>query len=402
MTPFLQLILLLAIIILAAKLGGYLSTRIGQPSVFGELLVGLILGPSLLDITHLNFVTNTHLEETIHEFGEIGVLLLMFLAGLELELRDLARNTRVSAFAGVLGVVIPVGMGYLIGIMFNLPFDHAVFLGLTLGATSVSISAQTLMELKVLRSRVGLGLLGAAVFDDILVILLLSTFTALVDGASGAGAIGLTILKMVLFLGLSVLIGLYGLPWLSHLVAKLRISQGSVALAVVIMLLYAVAAEVVGGMAAITGAFVAGLMLGRTSVKSNIEHGLSVLAYGLFVPVFFVAIGLSVNIRDLQASALWLLLVVCVAAVAGKLLGAGVGARLGGFTWRESYQLGVGMISRGEVGLIVASVGLAQGLLDADIFSTIVGMVLVTTLITPPLLRAAFSKSDNKPVKEAV
>jgi len=402
MTPFIQLILLLAIIILAAKLAGNLSTRIGQPSVFGELLVGLILGPSLLDITHFNFITNTHLEETIHEFGEIGVLLLMFLAGLELELRDLARNTRVSAFAGILGVVVPVGVGYLIGVIFDMSFDHAIFLGLTLGATSVSISAQTLMELKVLRSRVGLGLLGAAVFDDILVILLLSTFTALASGVSGAGAIGLTILKMVLFLGVSVLIGLYGLPWLSHQVAKLRISQGSVALAVVIMLFYAVAAEVVGGMAAITGTFVAGLMLGRTPEKSTVEHGFSVLAYGFFVPIFFVAIGLQVNIRELPASALWLLLVVSVAAVVGKLLGSGVGARLGGFSWRESYQLGVGMVSRGEVGLIVASVGLAEGLLDADIFSTIVGMVLVTTLITPPLLRAAFNKSNNMPVKEAV
>ena len=187
MTSFLQLILLLAIIILVAKLAGYLSTRLGQPSVFGELMVGLILGPSLLDITHLSFITNTHIEETIIEFGEIGVLFLMFLAGLELEIRDLARNTRVSALAGVLGVVVPAGMGYLIGILFKMPSDQAIFLGLTLGATSVSISAQTLMELKVLRSRVGLGLLGAAVFDDILVILLLSTFTALVSGASGAG-----------------------------------------------------------------------------------------------------------------------------------------------------------------------------------------------------------------------
>ena len=308
MTPFLQLILILAIIILVAKLAGYLSTRIGQPSVFGELLVGLILGPSLLDITHLNFITNTHLEETILEFGEIGVLLLMFLAGLELEVRDLARNTRVSALAGALGVVIPVGIGYLIGILFDMPSDHAVFLGLTLGATSVSISAQTLMELKVLRSRVGLGLLGAAVFDDILVILLLSTFTALVSGASGPGAVGLTILKMVMFLGLSVLIGLYALPWLSHQFSKLRISQGSVALAVVVMLFYAVAAEVVGGMAAITGTFVAGLMLGRTTEKSTIEHGFSVLAYGFLCRSFSWPLGcksISVNYRRVHCGCCW-------------------------------------------------------------------------------------------------
>jgi len=395
MSPFLQLIFVLAIIILAAKIAGYLSTRIGQPSVFGELLVGLLLGPSLLDLVHLNFLTNSHLGDVIHELAEIGVLLLMFLAGLELELGDLAKNTRVSAFGGVLGVIIPVGLGWLLGIAFQMSSDEAIFLGLTLGATSVSISAQTLMELKVLRSRVGLGLLGAAVFDDILVILLLSTFTALASGSGGAAAIGLTLVKMVAFLGASVLVGLYVLPWISHQVSKLHISQGGVALAVVVMLFYALAAELLGGMAAITGTFVAGLMFGRTPEKHTVEHGFAVLAYAFFVPIFFVNIGLQVNIRELDVTAVWLMLAVSAVAVVGKLFGAGAGAKLGGFSWRESLQLGIGMISRGEVGLIVISVGVAQGLVSAGIFSTIVGMVLITTLITPPLLRLAFRQSPQ-------
>jgi Kef-type K+ transport system membrane component KefB len=173
MSNFLQLVAILIIILFAAKLAGYLSTKLKQPSVFGELLVGVLLGPSLLDITHLGFVTNTHLGDVIYEFGEIGVLLLMFLAGLELHIKDLTKNTRAALFAGVLGVVVPVGSGLLFGEWLGYDFNHALFLGLTLGATSVSISAQVLIELKVLRSKVGLGLLGAAVFDDILVILLL-------------------------------------------------------------------------------------------------------------------------------------------------------------------------------------------------------------------------------------
>src|SRR5574338_754560 len=146
MSSFLQLLALLAVIILAAKAAGYLSTKVGQPSVFGELLVGVLLGPSLLNITHLPFITNTHLSETIHEFGELGVLLLMFLAGVELHLSELARNTAVSAYGGVLGVLLPVALGALTGRLFGMDFDHALFLGLTLGATSVSISAQTLIE----------------------------------------------------------------------------------------------------------------------------------------------------------------------------------------------------------------------------------------------------------------
>lgn len=401
MSPFLQLILSLAVIILAAKTAGYLSTRIGQPSVFGELLIGLILGPSLLDLTHIQLITDKHLGEVLYELGEVGVLTLMFLAGLELEFDDLTRNTRVSALAGILGVLVPVGMGWLAGTFFKLPSDHAVFLGLTLGATSVSISAQVLMELNVLRSRVGLGLLGAAVFDDILVILLLSVFTALSGGDSGLSAIGLTLLKMIVFLVLSVGIGLYVLPWVFRMVAHLGISQGTIALAVVVMLFYGLAAELIGGMAAITGTFVAGLMLGRTPEKRTIEHGFAILGYGFFVPVFFVNIGLQVNIREMPISALWLFLTISVVAILGKLVGAGLGARLGGFNWRESLQLGTGMISRGEVGLIVASVGLESGLLGPEIFSTIVGMVLVTTLVTPPMLRRVCSPAEVRLVKEA-
>lgn len=400
MTPFLQLILMLGIIILVAKTAGYLSTRIGQPSVFGELIAGLILGPSLVDITHLGLITDSHLGEVIYKLGEIGVLFLMFLAGLELELDDLARNTKVSAFAGLLGVLVPVGMGWGVGVLLDMPNNHAIFLGLTLGATSVSISAQVLMELNVLRSRVGLGLLGAAVFDDILVILLLSTFIALVDGSGGLAAIGLTIFKMVAFLLLSLAIGLYALPWISHRVSHLGISQGSVAMAVVVMLFYALAAEIVGGMAAITGSFIAGLMYGRTPEKRSIEHGFIVLAYGFFVPIFFVGIGLQVNVRELELNAVWIMIIVSVVAVIGKLFGAGIGARLGGFSSRESLQLGIGMISRGEVGLIVASVGLQAGLLQNEIFTTIVAMVLVTTLITPPLLRWSFRSQPGESLKE--
>lgn len=398
MSSFLQLAFLLVIIILTAKLGGYLSTRLGQPSVLGELLVGLLLGPSLIDITHLSFITNTHLGETIAELGELGVMLLMFLAGLELEFKDLARNMKVSALSGTLGVILPVGLGLLIGELLGMDFSHAMFLGLTLGATSVSISAQTLMELKVLRSRVGLGLLGAAVFDDILVILLLSVYLALEGGSSSFLAILLVIGKMLLFLLLSVAVGTWVLPRLTRLTARLGISQGVVSLALVVLLTFGLAAELIGGMAAITGAFVAGMMFGRTSESHQIENGMNALAYGFFVPIFFISIGLDINIRALDASAIWVTLLVIAVAIIGKIFGAGLGGYLGKFTLRESLQLGIGMVSRGEVGLIVAKVGLDSGLLSADLFSAIVGMVLVTTLVTPPMLRAAFISPKPPPV----
>ena len=395
MSVFLQLALLIAVILLAAKTAGYLSVRLGQPSVLGELLVGILLGPSLLDILHLPFITG-HLGETIKELGELGVLLLMFIAGLELHLDELTRNTKVSALSGIMGVLAPVALGTGTGLLFGFHWDAALFLGLTLGATSVSISAQTLMELKVLRTRVGLGLLGAAVFDDVMIILLLSIFLAIVSGGTSLVGILWILAKMVIFLVASAAFGLYVLPKLVRITRRLPISQGILSLALVVMLFYGVAAEVVGGMAAITGSFLAGLMFARCDEKERLEQGVSALAYGLFVPIFFVSIGLAVNIRDMEAEILLLTAAIILVAIASKFFGSGLGARWAGFSWRESWQLGAGMVSRGEVGLIVANVGIGAGLVTGSEFSAIVGMVLATTIVTPPMLRALFAEPKKE------
>lgn len=402
MSNFLQLITIISIILITAKLAGYLSTRIGQPSVFGELLVGIILGPSLLNLTHLGFVTDEYIPEVITQLGEIGVLLLMFLAGLELHLRDLAKNTKVAAFAGVLGVIIPVGLGVMFGELIGLDFNHSLFMGLTLGATSVSISAQVLIELKMIRSRVGLGLLGAAIFDDVLVILLLSSFVALLSSGGSAGSILFVFVKMLIFFALSVAFGLWGLPALVRFVNRLSISQGVTTLAIVILLVYGIAAELVGGMAAITGAFLGGLMFARTPEKSLIETNLHSISYAFFVPIFFISIGLSVNLRIINLNSLWIILAISAIAVIGKVIGSGSGALLSKFSFRQSLQIGIGMISRGEVGLIIAKIGLDSGYLSNDLFSSIIAMILITTVITPPLLRASFSnkrpKMDQTPI----
>jgi Kef-type K+ transport system membrane component KefB len=400
MSSFLQLALSLTVILLAAKLAGYLATRLGQPSVLGELLVGLLLGPSLFDLTHQFFVTDSRLlGEVINQLGELSVLLLMFLAGLELHLSELKRNARVSALAGALGVSLPLALGWAAGRLFGSSDAAAFCLGLAIAATSVSISAQTLMEMKLLRSQVGLGLLGAAVFDDVLTILLLSVFLAVLSGGQGGLAILWSFGRILLFLALAAGFGLWLLPRLVRTAANLPISQGLLTLAVVLLLTFALAAELVGGMAAITGAFVAGLMLARTPEKARFESGVHALAYGLFVPIFFVSIGLSIDLRQMTLDAFWLLLVVLVAAVLGKTLGAGLGARLGGFSRRSALQLGVGMISRGEVSLVVASLGVKYGLLTPAAFSAIVALVLVSTLLTPPLLRAVFPPVDSAPAQ---
>jgi Kef-type K+ transport system membrane component KefB len=396
MSVLLQLAFLLSIILLAAKTAGYLSTRIGQPSVLGELLVGILLGPSLLNLMGFPFI-QAELPEIIAKFGELGVLLLMLLAGLEFQLDEMLENLRVAVFSGSMGVLGPVLLGWGTGLLFGMTHASALFLGLTLGATSVSISAQTLMELKVLRTRVGLSLLGAAIFDDILIILLLSVFLAFLGGSGGGGLdILLIIIRMAGFVVLSVMFGMRILPWIIRRVSKLQISQGLLSISLVTMFTYSIASEYVGGLAAITGAFIAGLMLARTPEKERIETGVHALAYGLFVPVFFVQIGLSINLRGFPPQALLFTSAIVLVAIIGKWLGAGWGAKLGGLSGRESVQLGAGMISRGEVGLIAVSIGISNKLVGTNEFSAIVVMILVTTLITPPILRVLFARKDDR------
>jgi Kef-type K+ transport system membrane component KefB len=394
MTHFLQLAGVLAIIIAAAKLGGYLSFRIGQPAVLGELIVGIILGPSVLNLLDLAYFTDGHLPEVIHQMAEMGVLLLMFLAGLELHLSDLLRSSKVAALAGTFGVILPLVLGTVTAALFGMNFQPAIFIGLILSATSVSISAQTLMELKVLQSRVGVGLLGAAVFDDILVLLGLSIFTAMTQPVTGAGfaSILLIVLKMAIFLVIASVIGWWAIPKLSRRIVTLPISQGLIAFAFVVILLYGWTAETMGHMAAITGAFLAGLWFGRIPEKERIHNGIAAIAYGVFVPVFFINIGLSVNARELNWESGLLMLAMVLVAVISKVLGSGFGAILGGFTRREAVQLGVGMMSRGEVGLIVAAIGIQERLILPGTFSAIVGVVILTTLLTPLMLRELFPK----------
>jgi Kef-type K+ transport system membrane component KefB len=293
-------------------------------------------------------------------------------------------------------VLVPIGLAAAAAPFFGYSLEQSLFIGIVLAATSVSISAQTLMELGVLRSREGTILLGAAVIDDVLAIAILSIFVAF--DVSGAGALATsvwTIIRMLLFLVGASWLGVRFLPKIASWVSRLPVSQSIVSFAVVCALIFAWSSEVIGGVAAITGAFIAGVAFSISSTKTEIERGVRVLNYAFFVPIFLVGIGLTANARDLSATDIAFALVLTVAAILAKLIGAGIGARLGGTTWREALRIGVGMVSRGEVGLIVAGVGVNSGLIGADIFTVMVIMVLATTLATPPLLRWAFRSAGT-------
>ncbi len=251
------------------------------------------------------------------------------------------------------------------------------------------------MELGVLRSKVGLALLGAAVFDDVLVVILLSAATILFAGdAVAVGGMAVVVLRIILFITMASAVGLLILPRLLRFVSNLPISQGITAFALVVCLLFAWASESLGGMAAITGAFMAGLFLARTSYSKRIEETISAMAFGFFVPIFLVNIGLQANLREI-GSDLWVFtLVLTFVAIISKVIGSGGGALVAGFSRPDALRLGVGMISRGEVGLIVASVALSQSLIQRDSYSVVIFMIIVATIVTPFLLRYVYRDED--------
>jgi Kef-type K+ transport system membrane component KefB len=401
MSATLQLILQIAILILAAKAAGLLSTRLKQPAVLGELLAGLILGPTLLGIFQWPLFSAHHTEETIFELAELGVIMLMFMAGLEVDIGEMLRTGRIALIAGVLGVIAPLLLGGAIALLFNHSLLSSIFIGLVLTATSVSISAQTLLELGVIKSREGLALLSAAVVDDVLVILVLSIFLALTDSSGGGagGGVASVVLSMLGFFAIAIPIGLWLLPRLTYRIERLPISESVVSWAIVATMLFAFAAEAFGQIAAITGAFLAGIFFGRTRLRREVSQGMHTVAYAFLVPLFLVSIGLKVDARSLSGTAILFMLAITLIAILSKVLGAGLGARLAGMPWNASLRVGVGMISRGEVGLIVASIGLRQGLIDDAIFASMVMMVLLTTLVTPFLLRRVFPHAEEPPAQ---
>ena len=384
----------LLLILVATKLAGDLSTRIGQPAVLGKLIVGVILGPAVLG----------WIEESdiIHQMSEIGVLLLMFLAGLETDIHELNRNRTSSLAVAVGGVILPLVGGYLVGIWFGMEPFTAWFLGALLSATSVSITVQTLRDLGKLQTKESVTILGAAIADDVIVVVLLAflmSFSGLQDVS-----LGLVIGQKILFFALIILLGWKVVPWAMKWMTRIRASEIVVSSALMICFAFAFMAEEMG-VAGIIGSFAAGLSLSQTKVRHEVEEKLSPIAYSVFVPIFFVSIGLSVSFEGL-GSQIGLIVVLSILAIFSKWIGCGLGARLTGFNTASSISIGSGMISRGEVALIIASLGLSKHLLPAEWYTSTILVVILTTIITPPLLKITFQKMNpskkEKPRQEAL
>lgn len=397
------LFLILGVLIAASRVGGTLARRIGQPRVLGELIFGVMLGPTFLNLLAWEVLHGVHLETTIKQLAELGVLILMFIVGLEIDQRELSQVGSVGLWAGTFGALIPVVMTFPIVLLANYEWEIALFAGVALAATSVSISAQVLLELGFLRTREGNALIAAALVDDILAILLVSITIAITGSGEESQSIPEILLRMGGFILIAGGVAWFVLPrvlnWLANQPALAQ-SYGIPAFALVILLLYGWAADEWGGVAAITGAFLAGFGMSRMNEhpKREIENAVSHLAFVFLVPIFFMDVGLSTNLSAFQLSDAPLAMILLGAAVLSKLVGAGIGARLSRFTLQESLRLGVCMVSRGEVGLIVVTLGVTSGIFTVGekLYSALFLVIVLTTVLTPPLVRQAFREKNTQ------
>ncbi|BDR60596.1 cation:proton antiporter [Lactobacillus xylocopicola] len=376
-----QVLSTLVVVLLFTLIGGQLSTRCHLPAVIGELLAGIVIGPAIL-----NWVSPSNL---LASFADLGVVLLMFLAGLESDLAILKKLWRQSVLVAAMGMVVPIITAYLTGIMFHFAKSESLFLGLIFAATSVSISVAVLQEMGQLNSQVGMTILGAAVVDDLLAIILLSVTSNLMSAANGGTTAALQLVKPLLlqvgYLGLLALTGIWFMPRLITLSRRLTLPVPTTLVSLLLVLAAAWLAEAVG-LSSVLGAFLTGLALGRSSAKVELQKNFTVLGYSSFIPIFFASIGLKMSLTGIfQDGTLFLTLF--LGGVMSKLLGAGLGAKLAGFANQQALTIGAGMVSRGEMALVVAQLGLQQHLLAPEAYSVVVGSIIMTTLLAPFLLR---------------
>lgn len=423
MPAALQLALLIAILLPASKIVASLCSRYGIPAIIGELMVGVVAGPGCVNMMHLHLFSGSSADDAFMLLAQIGGFVLMFIAGLETDIERM-REASVTAFLVALsGVIWPFFLGAGVGHLLGLSWTSACFLGGALTATSVSISARTLMDAGKMTTQEATIILGAAVIDDVMGLFVLA-FLAASSSSSGqsfgvapmlsnllrshwpvAAAHPLIVQMTLISICVTVyFVVAYGAAqrWIDPLMRLFRTLDANEAVTscvLAMVLLYAVSAEWLGSVAGITGAYLLGYVFAGTKLKSLIERTFYAIGHGLLIPLFFVSIGLSSNFRALGGH--WMLLSVTFAiAIVSKMIGCGMAALGMGLGPVPSLRIGCGMISRGEVGLIVTSMAAVTGIFKDYEIAVMVAVVLLTTLVTPLLMRGAFAISCPQDVAD--
>ena len=379
----------LAIILFAAKLFGTAGKKVGIPEVVGEILAGLLVGGAVLGIVReSDFLSKT---------AEIGVIMLMFEAGLGTNIQELKKSGLKATLIACMGVLVPMILGALVFMCFygfDAPgterFNRGLFIGTIMSATSVSITVAALKELGKLNDRVGTTIVSAAIIDDVIGIIVLTVVTGLSGKGGAADNAGSVVLKVVLFFAAAIGTGFLvykGMAWLDHRYTHQR-RIPIISLCYCFALAYA--AETFFGIADITGAYVAGVILCNLADRDYIERRVDISSYMIFAPVFFAGIGLKTTFGTMNATLIFFSIAFVAAALLGKVAGCGGCARMLGFDRKDSLRIGTGMMTRGEVALITAQKGLSVGLLTADFFTPVILLILVSSVITPILLKKLY------------
>lgn len=381
-----NILLTLGLIILCTKLADSFAIKVGLPAVVGSLLVGILLGPAVLGV----------IEESqlIHLFSEIGVILLMFLAGLESDLQTLKKFFKPSLLVGLLGVGVPFIVFTGFSKLFGYDTGAALFIGLIFGATSLSITIQVLKELHFVRTKEGSVIIGSAILDDIIVIILLNlVLTSIGPTATSIVSILGLLGKNLLFFVLLYLFNRFILPLLLKRLKKVKAPEKNTAFALAFAFILSYFAQMIG-MSDIIGAFFAGLMLSQTKIAHQVERKIESTTLAIFAPVFFVSIGLNLNFKGI-GNQIVLIVVFSVLAVLTKFLGGYLGGRLNGFNRESSSIIGTSLISRGEMALILVSSGLSKNLITQEVYGAIVLVVIVSTIVAPILLKKQIMKQQE-------
>ena len=378
----------LALILLSTKLLGILTKRIQMPQVVGALLAGLILGPAML-----NVLSET---EFLTQLSELGVIVLMFSAGMGTDIQELKHSGKAGFLVALLGVLVPLALGTglavfaaRVGMIVYSGFLEAVFIGTVLTATSVSITVETLKELGKLETKVGNTILAAALIDDVLGLIALTIVSSV---AGGEESILLVLVKIVLFFVFAAVVSFLALKFFRWLMSLWpgRERRRYPVLAFVLCLLMAYCAEEFFGVADITGAYVAGLVISCTPRAAYIQSKFEPLSFLLLTPVFFASVGIKAEVDGMTGSLVLFSVLLLIVSIVTKIIGCGLGAKLCRFTGKESLQVGVGMVCRGEVALIVANRGLELGVLSAAMMAPVIITVVGGTILTPVMLKLVF------------
>ncbi len=396
-----SVLLYMAIFLIAAKLGGVLAAKLRQPGVFGELLAGILIGPSVAGFlsrrlfgVSLFINPDAPAGQFMGVLAEIGIIILLFIAGLSIDVEEFRKSGKPATMVAASGVVFSFLLGFGVSSVFGWTLLEAAFAGGILVATSVGITVRTLIDVDRLHTRVGMTILGAAVIDDVMGIIILSVLSGLAFGIISALSLIETFALMGLFFAAVLLIGFRVVPRILTYVGRVQVEEIILSLTFAIVFLVAALAEMVN-IAAITGAFLVGLIVSKSSVIEPLRAKVSTVGYGFLIPFFFVEMGVRTDLQSLGAVSLLALAFLGVAVIS-KILGCGLGAILSGYGVKNSLRVGIGMMPRAEVALVMAAIGINANIVSPSLFSMTIMVILATTLITPPLIKIAFKGQQKE------